>query len=239
MSRFLRMLVIAAVPLSPLPLSAQTAPDPSGHWEGVVHVPDNALTIEIDVTRNKKGELAGTFGQPGDGVKGLPLATVGLEGKSLRFVVKGGEGAATFVGVISDDGKSMAGDLAQAGYTIPFTMTRTGDARIAPAPKSPPIAKELEGTWTGTLNVDGKQLRLELKLANGHDGTSSGTIVSPEGSGVEIPIAMAQDASRLSIAVASVGASYVGVLNAAGTEMVGTWTQKSSALPLTFRRASR
>jgi hypothetical protein len=39
--------------------------------------------------------------------------------------------------------------------------------------------------------------------------------------------------------VASVGASYVGVLNAAGTELAGTWTQGPAVLPLTFRRAAK
>jgi hypothetical protein len=72
-------------------------------------------------------------------------------------------------------------------------------------------------------------------MSNQPDGTASGTIVSPDGTGVEVPVAITQKASNLTIDVVSVGASFAGVLNAAGTELAGTWKQGSSSLPLTFR----
>jgi hypothetical protein len=239
MRTFTRMLLVAALLLSPAPsLLAQTAVDPSGHWEGTIQAQPNVeVKVEIDLARNSKGEFAGTFGQPAQGVKGLPLSTVAVERGSVRFVVKGGPEAATFQATLSPDGKSLSGDAAQGGYSVPFTLTRTGDARIAPAPKNAAIGKELEGTWNGTLDVNGAQMRLVVKMANQPDGTATGTIVSQDGSGVEIPIAMTQNASNLTIDVTSVGASYVGVLNATGTELAGTWTQGQAALPLTFRLA--
>lgn len=240
MRPFSRMRLLAALLLLPAPsLLAQTAVDPSGHWEGTVQAPNMEMKIEIDLAKNSKGELAGTFGQPAQGVKGLPLPTVAVEGRSVRFVVKAGAEASTFVGVLSADGKSMSGDVTQGGHSVPFSLTRTEDARIAPAPKSPPIGKELEGAWNGTLDAGGRQQRLVLRMVNQPDGTATGTIVSLDGSGVEIPIAMTQKSSSLTIDVPSVGVSYVGVLNAAGTELVGTWTQGPAVLPLTFRRGAK
>ena len=118
-----------------------------------------------------------------------------------------------------------------------MNLSRTGDARIVPAPKSAPIAKELEGTWNGTLDVNGVQMRLVVKMANQPDGTAAGTVVSPDGSGVEIPIGMTQKGSSLTIEVPSIGASYVGVLNPAGMELAGTWTQQGTAFPLTLKLA--
>lgn len=231
-------LLLGALLLLPAPsLLAQTAVDPSGHWEGKVQVPDMEIKIEVDLTKNNKGVLAGTFGQPAQGVKGLPLSTVAVEGRSVRFVVKGGPEAGTFEGVVSADGQSLSGTVTQAGHSIPFSLTRTGDAKIAPAPKNAPIGKELEGTWNGTLEAGGRQMRIVLKMANQPDGTATGTIVSLDGSGVPIPIAMTQKGPNLTIDVTSVGITYVGVLNAAGTEVAGTWTQGSAVLPLTFRLA--
>jgi len=234
------MLLVAALLLLPAPsLLAQTAVDPSGHWEGTIQAqPNMEVKVEIDLARNGQGALAGTFGEPAQGVKGLPLSTVAVEGRSVRFVVKGGPELATFQGMLSADGKSISGDVAQGGYSIAFTLTRTGDARIAPVPKSAAIGKELEGTWNGTLDINGVPMRLVVKMANQPDGTAAGTIVSPDGSGVEIPIAMTQKDSRVTIDVASVGGSYVGVLNGAGTELAGTWTQGQSALPLALRRVA-
>jgi hypothetical protein len=157
----------------------------------------------------------------------------------VRFLLKAGEQPSTFEGELSMGGKSISGAVAQGGYSVPFTMTRTGEATIAPAPKSAAIGKELEGTWNGTLELGTRQMRLVVKMANESDSTALGTIVSPDGSGVEIPIAITQKAANVTIDVPSVGASFVGILNVGGTELVGTWTQQSSTLPLTFRRAAK
>jgi hypothetical protein len=124
-----------------------------------------------------------------------------------------------------------------AGESIPFRLARTGDAKFTAVPKSASIGKELEGTWNGTLETAGGQMRLTLKMANQPDGTAAGTIVSVDGSGVEIPITIKQNAASLAIDLPTVGASFTGVLNPAGTELTGTWTQQSLTLPLTFQRA--
>ena len=233
-----RMLLVLSLLLAPATsLLAQTAVDPTGHWEGTVHLPNMAVSVEIDLTKNGKGEFAGTFSQPAENLKGLPLSTVVVESRSVRFVVKGGAEPATFEGSLSADGHSLTGNIAQSGASLPLILTRTGDARIAPAPKNAAIGKDLEGTWNGALDLGGRQMRIVLKMSNQPDGTATGTIVSADGSGVEIPIGMTQKASTLTIDVASIGASYVGVLNEAGTEMAGTWTQGPGSLPLTFRRA--
>ena len=237
MRTFTRMLLIAIVVLAPAAsLRAQTAVDPSGHWEGSIKMPNMEVNVEIDLAKNSKGEMAGTFGQPAQGVKGLPLSTVAVENRSVRFVVKGGPDPATFEGTLAPDGQSLAGEISQSGAAAPLRLTRTGDARIAPAPKSAPIGKELEGTWNGALDLGGRQMRIVLKMANQPDGTATGTVVSADGSGVEIPIAMTQKAASVTIDVTSVGASFVGALNSAGTELAGTWTQGQASLPLTFRR---
>ena len=75
---------------------------------------------------------------------------------------------------MSEDGRSIAGKFAQAGYSMPFALTRTGDAKIEATPKSATIGKALEGTWSGTLDVSGVQRQLVLTLANQPDGTSDG-----------------------------------------------------------------
>jgi hypothetical protein len=86
------------------------------------------------------------------------------------------------------------------------------------------IAKELEGAWEGSLNAGGTIRRLKLTLANRAEGGATGTMVSLDQGGAEIPIAtVTQTASRLEFAVPMIGgshrvlrtASYAGVLTAA------------------------
>ena len=237
MGSFTRSLVVASLILSPAAsLHAQAAADPSGHWEGTLKVPNMEIKVEIDLAKNAKGEMAGTFSQPEQGVKGLPLSTVAVEGRAVKFVVRGGPEPATFDGTLSDDSKSITGRVTQAGQGMPFTLTRNGEARITAVPKSAAIGKELEGTWNGTLDVNGTSMRLVVKMANQADGTSAGTVMSPDGSGMEIPIAITQKAPNVNLDVPSVGASFTGSLNAAGTEITGTWTQQQMSMPLTLKR---
>ena len=133
----------------------------------------------------------------------------------------------------------MAGEFvtAEGGYTIPFDLKRTGDALIAAAPRNAAIGKELEGTWNGTVEYQGRKERLVLKCANQPDGTATGTIVDLDGSNMEIPIAMTQKGANVTFEIATVSAAYTAVL--AGNELAGTWTQGGLELRLTMTRAAK
>jgi len=239
MRTFTRRLLVGALCLAPASsLRAQTA-DLSGHWEGSIQAPGMEVAIEVDLARNSKGEVAGTFGQLAEHLTGLPLANVTVDGRAVSFQIKGGgPGERAFKGTLSADGKSMSGDFAsrQMG-TLPFNLNRTGDARIAASPSSAAIGKEFEGTWNGTIEVEGKKERLVLKMTNGPDGSATGTIQDLDGSNIEIPVAMTQQGARMTIEVAAVNAAFTAVLS--GSELAGTWAQGGLALPLTFTRGAK
>jgi hypothetical protein len=247
MRAFTCLLPLATLMLVAPPLAAQTARGPAGHWDGALHIPayqENAardVAFAVDLAKDNGGTLAGTFTQPAENVHGLPLSTVTSEGPTITFAITATSGGGVFHGTLGDDGRSMSGTFttAEGGYDVPFTLTRTGEANIAPAPKSAPITKALEGTWNGALIVGGKTVRLVLLMANRPDGTATGTVRSGTAGSPDIPIAIAQDASSVTIGVPSVGSSFAGVLNAAGTELAGTWTQGTLTLPLTLRHGDR
>jgi hypothetical protein len=235
-----RILLLASLLCLPaLPAGAQVNLDPSGHWEGTIQAPNMEVKIEIDLSKDSKGELAGSFGQLAQNLKGLPLANVAVDGRSVGFQIRGSApGERVFKGTLSADGRSMAGDFTQAGFTIPFNLTRSGDARIETPARNAAISKELEGSWNGTLDVNGVQKRLVLTLSNQADGTSAGSFVNVD-EGLEIPITtIVQKASSVTLDVKAVGGSYSGALNPEGTELVGTLTQGPLALPVTFRRGA-
>ena len=219
-------------------LPAQSAAGLSGHWEGSAKTPTKELNFEVDLAKNSTGDLAGTFGNPSEKLKGLLLSNIAVDGNSVRFQIKGAPGERAFKGTFSDDGKSISGDYTQGGYSLPFSMTRVGDARIETPAKSAAVGKELEGVWNGTLAADGKQLRAVLTLSNQPDGSATGSLVSVD-EGIEIPIAtITQTASNLTLDLKAVGSSYSGALNADATELAGFYTKESLVLPLTFRRAN-
>ena len=219
-------------------LHAQNAADPSGHWEGAIKVPNQPVSIQIDLTTKADGGGIATF--TGVNIKGYPLSDVVVEGSSVRFQLKV-DGGGVFSAKLADAGKSLSGEFttSEGGYTIPFSLARTGDAKFDPPAKSPAIGKELEGRWAGTLDVNGVTMRITLNMANQPDGTSTGSLANLDQGGVEIPLAaISQTASNVSIDVKVVNGSYAGALNAAGSELTGTWTQGTFSAPLNFQRAA-
>jgi hypothetical protein len=214
---------------------AQTPAGPSGHWEGAIQVPGQELKIEIDLSgAGEKWE--GVIAIPAQGLKGFPLAAIAIQGDAVSFAMKGVPGDPQFKGTLSKDGKALSGDFLQGGGTVPFSLARTGDAKIERPPKSTPITKDLEGSWEGALDVKGTTLRLVFKLSNQADGTATGTIVSLDQGGAEIPIAsVVQNGAHLKLFVPAVVGNYDGDLK--DGQLAGTWTQGPQTWPLVLKRA--
>jgi hypothetical protein len=230
------LLVAAAVFSSTTFLRAQGLADPSGHWQGAIHMPNQEIAIEVDLARNATGDAKGTFS--GVRIKGYPLSDIVLDGAALTFTLKI-DGGGAFSGKLSPDGKTLSGEFSanNGGYVLPFDLSRAGDAVFEAPARSPGIAKELEGSWSGTLEVNGAPMRILLKLANHADGTSTGSLANLDQGAVDIPIAaIAQTAANVTIDVKMVNGAFSGAVNAAGTELTGTWSQGSFTAPLTFRR---
>lgn len=236
----MRRHVLALCLLLTAALQAQSGADPSGHWEGAILAPDRSISIEVDLARNSRSELAGTVSVPPQNLKGFPLIIEAAQGRSLSFRFRGAPGRRHFQGTLSEDGKSIAGNFTQSGFSMPFSLTRTGEARIDDPVKSPAIAKHLEGPWSATLgdtHQNGIPRRIILMLSNQPDGTSTGSLVHP-GDGLEIPVtSITQEDSKITIDLRAVSGSFAGTVNAEGTEMVGTLIQGTAVLPLTFRRS--
>lgn len=232
---FIRLFLFIASLLSSL-VAAQSPADPSGHWEGIIQVPDRPVAVAVDLWTLPSGQLAGTFAQPDQGIKALPLSAVTAQARDVRFIVKGGAQPSTFAGSITEDGKTLRGDVTLGGFVIPFELTRAGDARVISAPRSPRIATALEGTWSGALNPS---LRVVVTLANQPDGTATGTIASPDGTAVEMPVAITQDGPRVRLDVDAVGGVFEGELKEPAGELAGTWRQAGASVPLTLTRAKR
>jgi hypothetical protein len=229
--RSFAVVAFAALLLFPVsPLHAQSA-DPSGHWQGSVQIPGREVTVEVDLSRNARGELSGTINNPEENIKGVPLRMVVVEGRSVSFNARRDQ---PFSGTLSADGTSMSGEYSLGGYVLPFSLSRTGDAEIIEPARSAPIGRALEGSWNGTLEVGGRQMRLILKMSNQPHGTATASIVSLDEGELEIPVTVAHTASGLTLEGRTIGASYSGALNADGTELAGTFTQRAFVAPLTF-----
>ncbi len=137
-------------------------------------------------------------------------------------------------GDISDDGKTMSGTFAGAGGSVPFIATRIGDARVASPVTSAPIGKDLEGTWTTTVEDTGNHV--VLTLTNQADGTATGSLVNQTEGGLQIPVRVTQNGASVTFAATVLDGSFSGALNATGTELAGTWKEGAVSKAITFRK---
>ena len=217
--------------------SAQPSTDATGHWEGTINTPDQALAVVVDVARQENGTWIGAISIPSQGVKGFALSPMNVEGNTATFGMKGIPGDPTFKGTIGADPRTIAGDFTQGGATMPFTLAWKGEPKIEAPPKSSPISKELEGSWQGALNVQGNTLRLVLDLTT-EAGSGRATLTSLDQNNAKIPVAqVVQTAAKITLLVTAIGASYEGV--ATNEAIEGTWSQSGQKFPLVFKRASK
>ena len=220
--------------LSIAALLGQAGPDITGHWEGIIHAPEMAVSFEVDFARNSKGVLMGTVNLPAERIRHLPLTSVAVSGSSITFHARSDQ---PLTGVVSVDGQTITGDMSATGGTAPFTLTRTGEAQIDAPIRNAPVAKTFEGNWDGSLPSRMGSIRLVLSIANDEDGATARVVNLDQGS-LEIPAStITVSESKVTLEFASIGAAFSGVLAADGTAIAGTFSQSQGSAPLTFTRA--
>jgi len=236
MHRRFRTPLVAALCLSAVASQrAQSAASPSGHWVGTIQVPGSEMKIEIDLAKNVRGELEGTFSSPAEKIKGLPLTKVMVEGSSVDLSARDDQ---RLHGVLSADGQTISGDLIVGDQSVPFRLTRAGDPQIPPPARIPAIGRDLEGIWNGIVEGSRSQLHLVLTMTNQPDGSASATIVNVDEGRLKIPVsAITRTDASVTLDLEAISGSYTGVMNKEGTELVGTFRQGERTAPLTFRRA--
>jgi hypothetical protein len=229
-------LLVSLIAFNPAVTAAQSAADPTGHWEGTAAAPMGQIEFEVDVTRDTSGTLVAAYGQKATGVRGLPLTNVTIEGRTFTFVLfNGGPNGGSFKGELLTDGKTISGAVEAPLGSAPFMMYRTGDAVMLAKVKNNAVSAPLEGRWTGSLDVGGRQIGLILTIANRTDGTASVLIAQASQPGAQVDAALQEKGTTVSFEVPATSGSWSGIIE--GDSMTGTWTQSGGSLPLTFTKA--
>jgi uncharacterized protein len=214
--------------------SVDARADLSGHWEGILQAPEMMIDFQIDIARAPGGEYIGTISLPSEKLHGLPLKVVTLSGQAVGFNARSDQ---TFAGTLSDDGNSMTGEFTMQGGSAPFRLTRSGDARIEAPPTSPKISERLAGTWNATVGTRQGGVSVVLTLSNTGEGRSMGSLVNLHDGGIELPLAIEETASGVTLRTTPIDSSFSGTLSADGTVLDGTLRQRTQSVPVTFRRA--
>jgi hypothetical protein len=224
---------------------AQAQKSAAGHWEGSIDTPNGPLGINLDLALSQSGKWEGEIGIPSQNLAGFPLSNLKVEGANVSFELRGGPGKPTFNGKLSEDGKTIAGDMMQGGATLPFKIERKGEARLtASAPpatggagKTGP-APDIAGSWQGTLDAGGNLFRIVLKISKAADGALTATLDSPDQGNSDLPVtSVTATETDVRFDLKYLSAYFEGKLNKELSEMTGNWYQGGASLPLVLKRA--
>ncbi len=109
---------------------------------------------------------------------------------------------------------------------------------LAALPGNALLAQSLTGTWQGTLQVPGRELRTVFRISTTDADKLKAVLYSIDQGGGGIPAtSVTLQGSALKISIVGIGGTFEGKLSADGNSIAGTWTQ-GQPLTLNLKRAT-
>jgi hypothetical protein len=230
-------LAVLAGLLLPAPAAVLAATNPAGVWEGTIKTPNGDVGFLINLHRDGDKWLA-EMDVPMQGVSGLPLANVKVDGAAIGFPFPGG-GDPHYDGKVSEDGKSISGNVSAGGQSVPLDLKWKSEPRAVEktAPANTGDVQVLEGVWEGVLDFNGTQLHVRFNFSKNADGKITATFDSVDQGANGVPVAsIARTGDIVKVDMKAVGCSYEGTLSKDASAMTGTFSQGGGSVPLNLQR---
>ncbi len=207
----------------------------SGHWEGHIKMPRRELPVVVDLAKTDSGSWIGSISLIGSTTANVPLSDIVVEGRGVRFKSSLPE-PVSLAAAISEDGKTMSGAVTNAAGDAPIELARTGEPKVAVPPPSSPLPKEFAGTWEGTLNIQGRTVRVAVILTADPSGIAKGKLVNLDQGDLEIPASTVTiNGKRLEFESRAISGTYKGTLAEDG-EISGEWAEGAVRAPLVLKK---
>jgi len=170
----LSLTVAAAVSIA----GAQTpAGELAGRWEGRINAGGQSLRVVLNVD----AVGGATMDSPDQGVNGLGVSGLSLQGGVVRFSIPAANGG--YEGTLTDGGRTLNGALTQGGISIPLVLTRTMELTPSapPAEATPqPVADNRPQTPQAPFPYRSEDVTIPTPTPGVQ---LAGTLTVPEGSG--------------------------------------------------------
>jgi hypothetical protein len=231
----LKWMLMAVAVLTLIPLGRAQAPI-VGDFQGVASIQGTDYHVILHITAANDGTLGATLDSPELGATGVPMSGVTFKDSKFSMNVDAYHGV--YTGTLGSDGTKITGVFA-GDQDTPIEFARIAPV-ATPAAAAPGATASIAGDWNGSLNADGKTLRVVLHIAAAKDGTLTGTLDSLDQGLSAIPVAsIALKESNLTFSVTAlpVPGNYEGTVKANGAGIEGTWTQ-AQPMTLNFTRGA-
>ncbi len=214
------------------------AQDATGDWQGTMGIGAGVVRIVLHVTKSPEGTLKATMDSPDQGIVGMPVESIALEGNKLKFSTSQVKGS--YEGTVKNNG-TITGNWLQTPNRTPLDFKKSTTPIKLVHPEAPP--SDIDGTWEGQVTVPSlpdpqapKPQHLSFHLKNTGDGLL-GTFDDPVLGVKGYPIvAITRKGSSIKIEVPQVGGEVSAKLNKDLSVMSGDWNQTDHTYALTLRR---
>jgi uncharacterized protein len=208
-------------------------------WDGEITLPTMKLAVSVTV-ENVAEVWKGTIDIPAQGIRGLKLGGLVVDGVDVRFELPGIPGDPRFVGKLESGARVLRGDFTQSGQKFPFQLKWVEAGVASEAEEKGMPGSGLAGFWRGVLQPSPFiQLRLGLEVKAGDNGLE-GVMISLDQDNSRIPLSKATvDGEQVHLGVARIGGVFAGKLKADGSEISGEWEQNGQKFPLVFKRLDK
>ena len=223
----LMMILIAA---AALPCRAEDVV--SGRWEGTAQIPDNELTVVVDLAQ-ENGAWVGSIIITGLGLKGVQLTDIKVQPPDVNFAVKGALGIQLKMRL--DANNKMAGNFEQGGNRAPASLQKTGPPQVEYPPRNTAATKELEGEWKGDYEMLGYTRHVSIKFANHPDGATADFVIVGRKHNVLPVDLVTQEGEMVTVDSHEMGFSFEGRLK--DGKLTGAVRQGAIETPLVLVRA--
>jgi len=204
--------------------------DATGDWQGALNTGAGELRIVLHITKGADGTLKATLDSPDQGIVGMPVDSIQIDGNKLSFAVNVVKGS--YEGTVK--GSSISGNWAQP-RKMPLEFKKSTTPIKLEHAAAPP--SDIDGEWDGVVDVPSiAKEHLSFHIKNSADGLV-GSFDDPDMSVKGYPIvAIIRKGSSIKIEVPQVGGEVVGKLNKDLSVVSGDWNQTDHNYPLTLKR---
>jgi len=214
-----------------------------GYWTGTLKPDNQTIRVALKIAVQADGTVRVAGDSPDQGAKDVEATAISWHPPTVKIEFGGIGGY--FEGTVDDSDRVITGKWMGGGKPLPLTLERAKPGSVAGSDPALEAQKDyshigpndLSGHWQGTLNVKqtGVKLRLALNIAKMPDGKFSGTMISLDQGGGEIPASLVEyDSPDVHLEWSGIGGSFRGKLE--NGKITGVWRQGGGALPLVFER---
>lgn len=189
----------------------------TGDWHGTIATPTGGLRLILTIRTGAGGALSAELESidqaPGQKIPVIPIAIA--NGRMTFSIPAIG---ATYDGAWQGETNRFHGIFHQ-GADVPLDFERGAGA-------ANPVVAGLDGRWQGSINRNGVDLRLILRISTGIHGTIA-SLDSPDQMAMGVPIAgLAREGRTVSFNIPVTSSHYDGLLALDGSRIDGIWRRQ-------------